>query len=376
MDSVKYSIVIPLYNEEGILAMLVDRLQQLMDQLDGPAEVVFVDDGSKDGTYPLAQLAAERDPRFRLIQFSRNFGHQMAITAGMEAASGDAVVIMDADLQDPPYVILQMIEKWKEGYEVVYGLRQHREGERLFKTATASIFYGLLHRIADVDTPENVGDFRLVDRKALDAFLSMRETNRYVRGMFSWVGFRQAAVPYTREERRVGTTHYTLRKMVMLASNGILSFSTAPLRLALGTGIFLAFAALIYGAVAIAMKLAGEALVPGYASLLFVVTFFSGIQLIVLGMIGLYVGRIYDEARSRPLYIVRETHGFAPSAAHSIRQPAAAHSGSWPTVTERLGVEHLSGEHLAGRPAAARAANGRPANGRPANGHGTAVTEP
>jgi glycosyltransferase involved in cell wall biosynthesis len=329
MDSVKYSIVIPLYNEESGLAVLVERLQELMAQFDGPAEVVMVDDGSRDGTYALAQSAAVKDPRFKLIEFSRNFGHQVAITAGMDAAAGDAVIIMDADLQDPPYVVLQMIEKWKEGYEVVYGLREHREGERLFKTATASMFYGLLHRIADTDTPVDVGDFRLVDRKALNAFLQMRENNRYVRGMFSWVGFRQTGVSYTREERFAGTTHYTLRKMVKLASNGILGFSTAPLRLALSAGVFLAIASVIYGVVAIALKLAGVTLVPGYASLLFAITFLSGIQLAVLGVVGLYVGRIYDEARGRPLYVVRERHGFGDAGEPVIWQPEGtqAHNG-------------------------------------------------
>jgi glycosyltransferase involved in cell wall biosynthesis len=311
MEMVKYSIVIPLYNEESGIAVLVEKLQEIIAQFDGPAEVVLVDDGSKDRTYELAREVSEKDQRFKLLQFSRNFGHQMAITAGMDAASGDAVIIMDADLQDPPYVVLQMIEKWKEGYEVVYGLREHRQGERLFKTATASVFYGLLHRIADIDTPVDVGDFRLVDRKALNAFLQMRENNRYVRGMFSWVGFRQTGVPYVREERFSGTTHYTLRKMVKLASNGILGFSTAPLRLALNTGLFLAIASVIYGIVAISLKLAGVELVPGYASLLFAVTFLSGIQLAVMGVVGLYVGRIYDEARHRPLYIIRESHGFS-----------------------------------------------------------------
>jgi polyisoprenyl-phosphate glycosyltransferase len=326
MESVKYSIVIPLFNEEGIIPLLVERLQQIMSEFDGPAEVVMVDDGSKDATYELVAAASVKDPRFKIIQFSRNFGHQQAITAGMDAASGDAVIIMDADLQDPPYVILQMIEKWQQGYEVVYGLRQHRDGERLFKTATASMFYGLLHRIAEVETPVDVGDFRLVDRKALDAFLQMRESNRYVRGMFSWVGFRQAAVPYNREERAVGTTHYTLRKMVKLASNGIMGFSTAPLRLALGAGVFIAFAALIYGVVAISLKLAGLSLVPGYASLLFAVTFFSGIQLIVMGMVGLYVGRIYDEAKGRPLYVVRETQGFDGREGPVVWHPAGGQS--------------------------------------------------
>jgi polyisoprenyl-phosphate glycosyltransferase len=330
MDSVKYSIVIPLYNEESGLAVLVERLQEIMAQFDGPAEVVMVDDGSRDGTYQLALAASAKDHRFKVIQFSRNFGHQVAITAGMDAAAGDAVIIMDADLQDPPYVVLQMIEKWKEGYEVVYGLRETREGERLFKTATASMFYGLLNRIGDIDTPVDVGDFRLVDRKALNAFLQMRENNRYVRGMFSWVGFRQTGVPYTREERHAGTTHYTLSKMVKLASNGILGFSTAPLRLALSAGVFLAIASVIYGIVAIALKLAGQSLVPGYASLLFVITFLSGIQLAVLGMVGLYVGRIYDEARGRPLYVVRERHGFGDADGPVVWQPtgADAHNGS------------------------------------------------
>jgi dolichol-phosphate mannosyltransferase len=330
MDSVKYSIVIPLYNEESGLAVLVERLQEIMAQFDGPAEVVMVDDGSRDDTYQLALAASAKDHRFKVIQFSRNFGHQVAITAGMDAAAGDAVIIMDADLQDPPYVVLQMIEKWKEGYEVVYGLRETREGERLFKTATASMFYGLLNRIGDIDTPVDVGDFRLVDRKALNAFLQMRENNRYVRGMFSWVGFRQTGVPYTREERHAGTTHYTLSKMVKLASNGILGFSTAPLRLALSAGVFLAIASVIYGIVAIALKLAGQSLVPGYASLLFVITFLSGIQLAVLGMVGLYVGRIYDEARGRPLYVVRERHGFGDADGPVVWQPtsADAHNGS------------------------------------------------
>jgi dolichol-phosphate mannosyltransferase len=329
MDAVKYSIVIPLYNEESGLPVLVERLQELIAQFDGPAEVVLVDDGSRDGTYELAQAVSVKDARFKLIQFSRNFGHQVAITAGMDAASGDAVIIMDADLQDPPHVVLQMIEKWKEGYEVVYGLREHRQGERLFKTATASMFYGLLHRIADIDTPVDVGDFRLVDRKALDAFLQMRENNRYVRGMFSWVGFRQTGVSYTREERYAGTTHYTLSKMVKLASNGILGFSSAPLRLALSMGVFLAIASVIYGVVVIALKLAGVSVVPGYASLLFAITFLSGIQLAVMGMVGLYVGRIYDEARARPLYVVRERHGFGDVDGPVIWQPEGtkAHNG-------------------------------------------------
>src|ERR1700722_11301338 len=349
MEPVKYSIVIPLYNEEGILPVLVERLQEIIAKFDGPSEVVMVDDGRRDATYQLATEASARDPRFKLIQFSRNFGHQMAITAGMDAASGDAVIIMDADLQDPPYVIPQMIEKWREGDEIVYGLRQQREGEGVFKPVTASAFYGVLHRIADIDTAVDVGDCRLVDRKALNAFLQMRESNRYVRGMFSWIGFRQAGVPYTREERKAGATHYTLRKMLMLASNGILGFSTAPLRLALGTGVFLAFASVVYGMVAISLKLAGEQLVPGYASLLAAITFLSGIQLAVMGVVGLYVGRIYDETRARPLYVVRETHGLDREQAPAIWQPTMVQPTAGQPITEQA------------------------ASGKPGNGHGPRV---
>jgi len=310
METVRYSIVVPLYNEEESLPALVSGLRDLMEKLDGPAEVVMVDDGSQDSTYQLMTEANREDSRFKVIELSRNFGHQLAITAGMDAAAGQAVIVMDADLQDPPDVVLEMAAKWQEGYEVVYAVRERREGERLFKTATASVFYGLLHRIAEVEHTVDVGDFRLVDRKALDAFLQMRESNRYVRGMFSWIGFRQVAVPYTRASRHAGTTKYTLRRMLRFASDAIIGFSTAPLRLALGGGLFLAIAAVCYGLVAIGLKLAGLSLVPGYASLLVTMTFLSGVQLIVIGMVGQYVARIYDEARGRPLYLVRETRGF------------------------------------------------------------------
>jgi len=328
MEAVKYSIVVPLFDEEETLPALVSRLRELMGELDGPAEVVMVDDGSRDATYRLMAEANGQDARFKIIQLSRNFGHQLAITAGMDAAAGQAVIVMDADLQDPPQVILEMAAKWQEGYEVVYAVRERREGERLFKTATASLFYGLLHRIAEIEQPVEVGDFRLVDRKALDAFLQMRETNRYVRGMFSWIGFRQVAVPYTRASRHAGTTKYTLRRMLRFASDGIIGFSTAPLRLALGMGLFLAVVALGYGALAVALKLAGLSYdVPGYASLLVTMTFLSGVQLIVIGMVGQYVARIYDEARGRPLYLVRETRGFSDENGRI----------TWPATGERSG---------------------------------------
>jgi glycosyltransferase involved in cell wall biosynthesis len=310
VETVRYSIVIPIFNEEESLPALVKRLREVMAQLDGPCEVVLVDDGSRDASYRMMTEVNVEDPRFKIIQFSRNFGHQIAITAGMDAAQGQAVIVMDADLQDPPEVILEMAAKWQEGYEVVYAVRERREGETVFKRTSATIFYGVQRRLAEIDQPVQVGDFRLVDRKALDAFLQMRERNRYVRGMFSWVGFRQTAVPYTRASREAGKTHYSMRKMVRLALDGFVGFSTAPLRLSLTAGLLLALGAFLYGIIAIVLKLAGLPFVHGYDSLLVTITFFSGVQLIVIGMVGQYVARIYDEARARPLYLVQDARGF------------------------------------------------------------------
>ena len=325
MDGAKYSIVIPVYNEEQSFPDLIKRLREVMDRLDGPVEVVLVDDGSQDASYQLMVAANREDPRFTVLQLSRNFGHQIAITAGMDAASGQAVIVMDADLQDPPEVILEMAARWQEGYEVVYAVREQREGETLFKKTTATLFYGLQRRLAEIEQPVNVGDFRLVDRKALDAFLQMRERNRYVRGMFSWIGFRQVAVPYTRASRHAGRSKYPLRKMLRLASDGFVGFSTAPLRFALTAGLLMAIGSVGYGVVAIALKLAGLPYVPGYASLLVTITFLSGVQLIVVGMVGQYVARIYDEVRGRPLYLVRDARGLAGHSQDSGR-------ASWPAV--------------------------------------------
>jgi polyisoprenyl-phosphate glycosyltransferase len=310
MNAVKYSIVVPVYNEEESIAELVRRLREIMDKLDGPAEAVLVDDGSTDASYRLMLDANAGDPRFKVIQLSRNFGHQLAITAGMDNASGQAVVVIDADLQDPPEVILEMAAKWQEGYEVVYAVRQRRAGETRFKTLTATTFYSLLRRLANIEQTVDVGDFRLVDRKALDAFLQMREHNRYVRGMFSWIGFRQGAVQYDREARHAGTSKYPLRKMIKFAADAFVGFSTAPLRFSLVAGFVIAVLAVGYGLLAIALKLAGLPYVPGYASLLVTIAFLSGVQLMVMGMVGQYVARVYDETRGRPLYLVREARGF------------------------------------------------------------------
>jgi len=327
MEITEYSIVIPVYNEEESIPDLVKQLRQVMDLMDGPAEVVLVDDGSRDGGYQLMVAARDEDPRIKLLQLSRNFGHQAAITAGMDVACGRAVVVMDADLQDPPEVILEMAARWREGYEVVYAVRERREGETFLKKATATLYYALLNRLAETDQLMDVGDFRLVDRKALDAFLQLRERNRYVRGMFRWVGFRQVAVPYTRVSRRAGYSKYPLRKMLRLASDGIVGFSSTPLRLGIAVGVTMAIGALGYGIVAIALKLAGLPYVPGYASLLVTITFLSGIQLIVIGIIGLYLARIYDEVRGRPLYLVRESRGFTARSEGTIG-PATAEEPS------------------------------------------------
>jgi polyisoprenyl-phosphate glycosyltransferase len=315
MEDVTYSIVVPVYNEDESIPQLVKELREVMGLLDGPTEVVLVDDGSRDGSYRLMLSASAEDPRFKVIQLSRNFGHQIAITAGMDVASGQAVVVMDADLQDPPRVILQMAARWREGYEVVYALRKRREGETFLKKSTARLYYALLRRLAEVNQQVDVGDFRLVDRKAVDAFKGMREKDRYVRGMFCWIGFRQVAVPYNRASRHAGHTKYPLRKMLRLASDGVIGFSTLPLRLGILAGFLMAVLAVGYGMVALSLKLAGLNDVPGYASLLVTITLLSGIQLIVIGVLGQYLGRVYDEVRNRPLYLVQEAHGFAPFAA-------------------------------------------------------------
>lgn len=311
MSKPVYSLVIPVFNEEETLPELRKRLLELLARLDGEAEVILIDDGSRDASYSIMLDMNKMDPRFKIIQFSRNFGHQLAITAGMDLASGDAVIIMDADLQDPPEVVLEMVAKWREGYEIVYGVREERQDESRFKLLTASAFYRLLRRLTDLDIPVDVGDFRLVDRKALDAFKTLREHSRYVRGMFSWIGFRQTGVPYRRVGRFAGYTKYPFRKMLKLAIDGLMSFSVVPLRLALHVGFVVASISFMAGVAAIVLKFVGCTVVPGWASLVFVVSFLGGIQLVLIGVLGEYLGRIYEEVRRRPLYIARECRGFA-----------------------------------------------------------------
>ena len=321
----EYSIVVPVYNEEAALPELVRRLGLLLDRLDGPAETVLVDDGSRDRTYELMAAARDADPRVKILRLSRNFGHQVAVTAGLDVAAGDAVIVMDADLQDPPEVVLEMAARWREGYDVVYAVREERPGETRFKRATAAAFYRIFSGMSEVDVPLDVGDFRLVDRRALDAFRSMRESNRYVRGMFSWIGFRQVGVPYKRNERFAGETKYPFTKMLKFAADGIVSFSAAPLRLALKVGFFVSGLSFLLGVVFLFSKVFGFYSVPGLASIAVFVAFLGGIQLLLLGVMGEYIARIHDEVKGRPLYVVSEAHGLlGPRTARAIEVPASS----------------------------------------------------
>ena len=307
----RYSIVVPCYNEEGVLLELHRRLCQVMDQTGETWEMVLVNDGSNDRTPEIIGELCASDPRVKMIDFARNFGHQLAVTAGLDYAQGDAVIMIDADLQDPPQVILEMIDRWKEGYEVVYAVRSQRKGESWFKEFTAKLFYRIIFRITDVDIPLDTGDFRLMDRKAVDATRQMRERHRFLRGMTSWVGFRQTGVYYVREERFAGETHYPFGKMFKFALDAITGFSYLPLQLATYLGFGIAgLSALAALAVVFARLFMGATPFFGQATTLVVVLFLGGVQLITLGIIGEYLGRIYDEVKGRPLYIVRETIGF------------------------------------------------------------------
>jgi polyisoprenyl-phosphate glycosyltransferase len=305
-----YSFVIPLFNEEGVLDELRRRLVAVADQLDGPAEFILVDDGSTDRTREVVERLRAGDDRVKLVTLSRNFGHQLAISAGLDFAGGEAVVIMDGDLQDPPEVVPELAERWREGFDVVYAVRAARAGETRFKRGTASLFYRLMAKLTSIEIPLDAGDFRLVDSRVASIVANMREPDRYLRGMFAWVGFRQTAVSYEREPRAAGEGKYSLTRMLRFAIDGLLSFSTAPLRITLASGFVIAGLAFAAGIAAAVLKLAGAFETPGWASLIVVLTFFSGIQLVVLGTIGLYVGRIYAQGKQRPLYLVSSAIGF------------------------------------------------------------------
>jgi dolichol-phosphate mannosyltransferase len=304
--NITYSIIAPIYNEIDNLPELHRRIHEVMEKNGEPWELILVDDGSTDGSTDRIRELAASDPHVRPIIFARNFGHQIAITAGWDYARGQAVVIIDADLQDPPEVILDLARKWKEGYEVIYAVRAEREGETWFKKFAASMFYRIIHRITDVKIPVDVGDFRLMDRKVVDVLKTMRERHRFPRGMSAWVGFKQIGVNYTRAARFAGETKYPFRKMLKLALNAITSFSYFPLQVATFFGFVSAGIAILAIPIVVYMRILGSGAFFGQATTLIAVLFLGGVQLISLGILGEYIGRLYDEAKGRPLYIVRE----------------------------------------------------------------------
>jgi glycosyltransferase involved in cell wall biosynthesis len=307
------SVVVPCFNEEEVIAETHRRLVEVLGH--DPTfqlEIVYVDDGSRDRTLALLRGLQAADSRVRVVSFARNFGHQFAVTAGLDHCAGEAVCIIDADLQDPPEVILEMLECWRNGADVAYGVRTEREGESAFKQWTAKMFYRTINSMSDTPIPLDTGDFRLMDRAAVEAFQAMPERDRFVRGMVAWTGFRQQAVPYRRAARFAGTTKYPLRKMLRFAADGIMSFSIAPLRMAIYVGLSASALAMAGVAYALALRLATQNWVTGWTLLFIAVLFIGGIQLMFLGVLGEYVGRIYGEVKRRPLYLVREQLGFEP----------------------------------------------------------------
>lgn len=307
----RVSIVVPFYNEQEVLPAMHQRLVEALKDFPGETEFIFVDDGSADNSAGIVMEKAREDNRVKLIRLSRNFGHQIAITAGMDHAGGDAVVIIDADLQDPPEVIPLLINKWMEGFEVVYAVREQRAGETWLKKGMAALFYKIFRRMVDFDVPANTGDFRLVDRKVLEALKGIRERHRFMRGLTSWVGFKQCAVTYKREARKAGTTKYPVWKSLILAWDAITSFSSSPLMWVTGSGIVIALLGVLEALSIIINKLRDPSgPVPGWATIMVAVLLLGGIQLISLGIIGQYIGRIFDEAKKRPLYFISDKTGF------------------------------------------------------------------
>ena len=304
-----YSVVIPIYNEEEVLRVCYTRLKEVMDKSEGLYELIFVNDGSHDSSLQILKDICKNDKNIRVISLSRNFGHQNAITAGMDYAKGNAVVVIDADLQDPPEVILQMIDKWKEGYHVVYGKRKKREGETFFKKVSAKIYYRLLSRLTNVDIPVDTGDFRLIDRAVCDNLKNLEEKNRYIRGLVSWVGFNQTYIEYDRAERYAGETKYPLKKMIKFGVDGITSFSYKPLKFAANIGFLISIGSFLNIIYIFYQSLVLDTTVEGWASTMSVILFTQGIVLMMLGLMGEYIGRIFQEVKGRPIYLVQEAIG-------------------------------------------------------------------
>jgi glycosyltransferase involved in cell wall biosynthesis len=302
----RYSIVAPVFNEEQGLREFYRRTSAVMNNLDGTSELVLVFDGSRDRSPDIGRELRAQDPRVKIIGFSRNFGHQVAITAGIDYAEGDAVLVIDSDLQDPPEVIPELVAKWKEGFQVVFAQRKQRKGETFFKLFTATLFYRLIRRLASIDIPEDTGDFRLIDRQVVLAMRKMREHHRFMRGLSVWVGFRQTGIQYERQERFAGTTQYPLNKMVRFAADAITGFSYVPLQLATTVGFWVSGIALLAIPVIALLRVFGSNFFYGEATILIAALFLGGVQLIFLGIMGEYLGRIYDEVKDRPLYITTE----------------------------------------------------------------------
>lgn len=306
----KLSIVIPIFNEEQNLAELTSRLKKVECDKITDYEYILVNDGSKDQSYPKMLEIAYIDNKFKIVQLSRNFGHQLAITAGMDLASGDACIVMDGDLQDPPEVIPQLVSKWLEGFQIVYAVREKREGESFFKLFTAKMFYRVLKKITNVDIPLDTGDFRLIDRKVLDVLKNMPEKHRFIRGMVAWSGFKSCPVFYHRDKRFAGKTKFTLGKMITFSIHGITSFSTYPLKMASSLGLLVSISGFFYLLYVIYLALFTDRTVEGWASMMVVILFLGGVQLLSLGIIGEYIGRINEEVKKRPNYIISELINF------------------------------------------------------------------
>ena len=300
------SIVVPVYNEEEIIGKTSSRLIETADGWEEDYEIIFVNDGSTDHTFQILEKISDNNTQIKVISFSRNFGHQMAFTAGLDYSKGDAIIVIDGDLQDPPEIMTQFIQKWTEGYKVVYGKRIKRKGETFFKLITANLFYRIMEKLSDTKIPRDVGDFRLMDRAVVEKIKNMRERHRFIRGMVSWVGFKQTFVEYVRDERVAGVTKYPFKKMLIFALDGIFSFSTIPLKAVTQLGFLVTGFTFIYITYIVVNRLLGYG-VPGYASIIISVLFLGGVQLLSIGILGQYIGRIFEEIKDRPLYIVERT---------------------------------------------------------------------
>lgn len=318
------SIVVAAYNEEDVLHIFFERLQSVLGELGVTYEIVCINDGSRDRTAEILNAANAADPRIKVIHLARNFGKELALTAGLDFTSGDAVVPLDADLQDPPELIGDFIRLWREGYDVVYAVRNARDTDSWLKRTTAGAFYSMLGHVSNVQIPRNAGDFRLMDRRVVEALRLFRERNRFMKGLFSWVGFRQTAVGYRRPERAAGKTKFNYWKLWNFALDGITGYSTVPLRIAGYSGLVFALLAMLYGAYLVVRTMIYGIDSPGYASLMVAVIFMGGVQLVVLGIIGEYLGRMYSEAKHRPLYIVESLRGLDPAAIPSVAMPRTA----------------------------------------------------